>query len=367
MRKQHHFYKWLFVAAMTVTFSALSFKAEEASVAGKLVGKDGTIIRLSYHYEGQDILDSVILKANVFTFRRHFPEPVICTLSNSANTQIKIFVAENKRIKVEGSVEQFVGIKIDHAREDSIYHQFSRLGGALSVDYRKQLKETGGALRDTANAAYRSYQQAKDSLLHNFVSANSSSTAASLAIIDTYVTNANPAKAAVSYELLSEKGKKTVYAKRIKQFIDTGIMIVPGKEAPDFVLRDADGKEVRLSDFKGQYVLLDFWASWCPPCRAEHPLLKKMHQQLAGKMVFLGLSMDASSAAWKKAVAVDGLTWQQLNDPRSTNGSVADSYGVKSLPFNCIVDPQGKIVATKLRGQQLTSFLSELFKVPLSE
>ncbi|EDM38631.1 thioredoxin family protein [Pedobacter sp. BAL39] len=367
MAKLHHTYKMVIAAALMVTSSALSFKAEEVSVTGKLNGKDGTTIRLSYNYAGRDVMDSVMLKANSFTFRHHFPEPVICTLSNSANAQIKIFVAENTAIQVSGNLEQFVGMKIAHAIQDSIYHQFSNASGILSGNYRKKLKETGGTLKDTTNVVYRSYQQAKDSLLRSFVVEHRSSTAAALAIIDSYVTNANRSRAAISYALLSDKGRKTVYARRIKQFIDTEKSIAPGKTAPDFVLLDADGKEVRLSDYRGKYVLLDFWASWCPPCRAEHPLLKKINQQLGDKMVFLGLSMDASSSAWKQAVAVDGLTWQQVNDPRSTNGSVADSYGVKSLPFNCIVDPQGKIVATKLRGQQLTSFLSELFRMSLSE
>lgn len=344
------------------TVGMLGFTGPGYHIAGNVAAPDGTSFKLLYRYGDKVIADSVIAKNNTFSFNGTFPEPVVCTLSNSANQQIKIFIAENSPIKVTGKVEQFVNATVSNSSENELYNQFNNKSYAISGRYRTMLKQTGAAIRDTSAMAYKVFKVSQDSLVKSFVKEHNNSTAAALAIIDSYVTNPDRVRASACYELLSAKGKQTIYAKRVKQFFEAEKVIAAGHKAPDFILRDINGKPVKLSDYKGKYILLDFWASWCAPCRHEHPLMIELYKKYgADKLTFLSVSMDASSASWKQAVKTDGLVWTQLNDAESMNGRVADVYGIKALPFNCIIDPNGQIIATKLRGEDLSGFITKLF------
>lgn len=339
----------------------IQYKFSRGMISGTIEGKDSTIVKLSYHYNGRDMVSTAVLIGNQFDFNVIFPEPVICTLSNSVNQQIRIFIAQNRRITLSGVIDKFHALKITNAVEHDLFEGFKAKTYQLSGEYRKALDVSGGDRKDRKNPIFLRYRNRVDSLTLDFVKKNNESTAAALAIIDSYLNDSDRKKAGIAYVQLSLGAKNGIYAKRIKQFIDTEVLIQKGNLAPTFTLNDISGKPVKLTDFRGRYVLLDFWASWCPPCRAEHPLLIELQRKYAKDIDFVSISMDASATSWKQAVQVDKLTWTQLNDPKSTNGEVADSYGFKALPFNCIVDPEGKIVATKLRGHNLESFLSKLF------
>jgi len=341
--------------------SAFSFKAAQYEIRGAIVSANGTLIKLSYTYEGKDVSDSTVVMDGKFLLRGSFPESLLCTLSNSANQQIRIFLAQNTGINLSATIDKFYDLKIEGATENSLYQSFKNKSLELSGDYRKALAKAGGDLHQKDNPYLLSYRKRVDSLTIDFVKMNPNSVVAPLAMIDSYMNDNDRKLALQAYSLLTEENKKSFYAKRIKRFIDTEVNLEPGNLAPGFALKSLDGKVVNLSDYKGRYVLLDFWASWCPPCRAEHPLLSKLQQQYQKNIEVVSISMDAVNASWKQAVIMDNLSWTQLNDPKATNGEVADSYGIKSLPFNCIIDPNGRILATKVRGQKLEQFLADLF------
>lgn len=138
--------------------------------------------------------------------------------------------------------------------------------------------------------------------------------------------------------------------------------LTPGSQAPEISQTTPDGKTVSLSSLKGKYVLIDFWASWCGPCRRENPNVKRLYDKYAGKnFEILSVSLDSNSDRWKSAIAKDGMNWLHVSDLKKWNSAAAADYGVKSIPFTVLVDPEGKIVATKLRGQGLQQKLEELF------
>ena len=137
-----------------------------------------------------------------------------------------------------------------------------------------------------------------------------------------------------------------------------------GTMAPDFAQNDINEKPVKLSDFKGRYVLLDFWASWCGPCRAENPNVVKAYNQYKDKnFTVLSVSLDqpGKKEAWLNAIKKDGLTWTQVSDLQFWNNAAAKQYGIRAIPQNFLIDPTGKIVAKNLRGEALTKKLEELF------
>lgn len=139
----------------------------------------------------------------------------------------------------------------------------------------------------------------------------------------------------------------------------------PGKQYSDLVMPDMTGKTVKLSDYvgKGKYVLIDFWASWCGPCRQEMPNVVEAYNKYKGKnFEIVGISFDENKASWTAAVKSLGMTWPQMSDLKGWHSVGASTYGINSIPANVLVDPKGKIIAIDLRGEALQNKLAEVLK-----
>ncbi|WP_185816940.1 peroxiredoxin family protein [Hymenobacter metallilatus] len=130
--------------------------------------------------------------------------------------------------------------------------------------------------------------------------------------------------------------------------------------APEIDLPTADGSRLKLSSLRGKYVLLDFWASWCGPCRTESPNLRKLHGQFHSRgLEILSVSLDDSRARWHQTIAADELTWYHVSDLRGWQNAAARAYGVRAIPYTVLLDPEGRILATNLRGRALGQKISE--------
>ena len=136
-----------------------------------------------------------------------------------------------------------------------------------------------------------------------------------------------------------------------------------GKEAPDFELPDVNGKMMSLKSLRGKFVLVDFWASWCKPCRNENPNVVSAYQQFKDKnFTILGVSLDKEKEGWVKAIADDQLTWSHVSDLKFWDSKVVPLYGIEGIPFNVLLDPEGKVIAKDLRGSELHAKLNEVLK-----
>ncbi|MDP4664181.1 MAG: TlpA family protein disulfide reductase, partial [Salibacteraceae bacterium] len=138
--------------------------------------------------------------------------------------------------------------------------------------------------------------------------------------------------------------------------------LAPGSPAPEISLPQPNGEMLSLSDLKGQYVLIDFWASWCGPCRRENPNVKRVYEKYHDKgFEILGVSLDKAANAWTAAIAQDGLTWKHVSDLQYWNSSVVPEYQITGIPLTVLVDKEGNIIAKNLRGPALEEKLAEIF------
>ena len=173
----------------------------------------------------------------------------------------------------------------------------------------------------------------------------------------------NPEEIEPLFNKLSLQVRNSKAGRDFAEKIATTKASLPGGYLPDFLQPDTSGNLVRLSSFKGKHTLVDFWASWCMPCREENPgLVKAFHAFKDKGFTILGVSLDKNKESWLKAIHVDKLCWTQVSDLKYWNNDVAKKFDIRFIPQNILLDPFGKIIARNLRGDELNKTLAEIFK-----
>ncbi|MBC8988185.1 AhpC/TSA family protein [Pedobacter sp. N36a] len=165
------------------------------------------------------------------------------------------------------------------------------------------------------------------------------------------------------FNKLSEPLRLSYTGQGLYKILNSSTVTALGSKAPDFTQKDVNGKSVSLSDFKGKYVLVEFWASWCSPCRAESPNLLKQYAVYKDKgFEILGVSVDHDKGKWIEAIKKDGLTWPQVSDLKGWESDARKVYGISGVPANFLIAPDGKIIGSHLMGEVLNKKLAELMK-----
>ncbi|WP_257667306.1 TlpA family protein disulfide reductase [Parapedobacter tibetensis] len=233
----------------------------------------------------------------------------------------------------------------------------SRYSESRRVARQKREEAAGRSLTKTEGA------QLADSLRFDFIKRNPDNYF-SLNLLYGQLRGSNP-----NYTLAEElmdafttQLKSTYLAKELEQRILVDKLTGIGRVMPDFSQRDTAGNLFNLSDFRGKYVLVDFWASWCGPCRAENPNLVKAYKAYSSKgFDILGISLDESKAQWLKAIGNDGLTWTHLSDLKGFDNEVAKKFFIHAIPENFLLDPNGVIIAKNVKGVALMKKLENIF------
>src|SRR5260221_8602754 len=212
-------------------------------------------------------------------------------------------------------------------------------------------------------AKHKEIASAQKAVLKMFIIANPDSYISLLALSSVGGPSPDPAELESLYDSLSPRLKDMETAKVLKNSINALKINAVGAMAPDFTQTDVNGTPVKLSSFRGKYVLIDFWASWCGPCRQENPNVVKAYKKYKDKnFTIIGVSLDRaeSKSNWIDAIKSDGLNWTQVSDLKFWNNEVAVLYSIRSIPANFLIDPNGRIIGKDLRGNDLENKLEDV-------
>jgi peroxiredoxin len=367
---------------------AISSCTDENNQSFTLKGKlgnwsDPATIYLSYWDDGNEYLDTTRLSKGNFSFEGTIGEPAPARLildytgegmGQAAQAgHILYLYLENGTVKMKSpdslQNSQFVNSPINEAHLaylDFIGGQIQDLAARMNEKVMQATPEqqNDSAFNAQLNQEYRQLLDERTQKQQQYVRDHHDSYFSVVALSESVSSDFDVEEIEPLFLSIDEKYRTSFPGKAFAQRIEAAKTIGIGKKAPGFTQNDPDGNPVSLSDFQGKYVLLDFWASWCGPCRQENPNLVKAYAAYKDKgFEILGVSLDNKDGkeAWVKAIEKDGLTWTQVSDLNSWNNEVARSYGVRAVPQSYLIDPQGVIVAQNLRGEALEAKLKEIF------
>jgi peroxiredoxin len=342
------------------------FSQNKFQINGSLKGlPEGSSVSLSDANKPQDTLARGAVQNGSFQLNGSVSEPNLYQLNLDGVQKKSILFIGNEKVNVSGDVEAIQDLAVNGSKIHNDFEVFKKTFNPLF----QQLTEMGQRINrlpslsknDSVMEAYRKHLDKIKSEVDRFVSSRPSSPVAPFVVVVTSEIEQDLGTIEQRYARLDKNAQSGFYGKILRQQIDDKRAGAIGSEALDFSQTDPDGKQVTLSSFRGKYVLVDFWASWCRPCREENPNVVKAYKKFKDKnFTVLGVSLDSNRQPWLKAIKADDLAWTQVSDLKGWNNEAAAKYNIQAIPQNLLVDPSGKIIAKNLRGPELQSRLCEL-------
>ncbi|TWJ03457.1 peroxiredoxin [Mucilaginibacter frigoritolerans] len=335
-------------------------------------------VYLEHAVNGKTVTDSVVVNGGKFQFEGTIgPNPqnaylVLNKKGTGPNTHdYKSIYIEQGNIIVN-SPDSLLSAKATGTKTNNDNERYDQVIKPINDDYDLlEAKKSVASKADKESEVYeKEYNKAEkaielreNAINKKFIQDNPDSYV-SLTVLQSFAYGADYAEIVPLYDNLTPAVKETSAGKKFAELLPRIQAVAIGATAPEFAEADTSGNIVNLSSFRGKYVLIDFWASWCGPCRHENPNVVKAYNHYKGqKFTIIGVSLDRPNAKdkWLNAIHKDGLTWTQVSDLKFWNSKTAGLYAVRAIPQNFLIDPNGKIIAKNLRGDDLEEKLEELF------
>ena len=354
---------------VVTTNSALSQKrTPQFTITANIAHFTDSVVYLNYGTMAHSLTDTAVVKNGRFSFKGSVTEPVPAMIfTKTFRIHIDLYV-ENVPITVTGDADSAFNTKVTGT---GVVHEFEAFNQRI-MDNRKRtialfdkaykLKQSGDSVNAKLIQAQADSQYAWEYKARvNYVKEHPKSYISAKELL-AYTSTITLAESIKMFNALDAAIKESNIGKEIAERIDLLSKVEEGKPARDFTQNNPEGQPVKLSSYKGHYVLLEFWASWCGPCRAENPNLLKQYKLYNSKgFDVLSVSLDSDKGNWQKAIEKDGLPWTHVSDLKGWNNVVAVMYGIRAVPASFLIDPSGVIIATGLRGETLNKKLESLF------
>ncbi len=360
----------LFFTTIALLYSTYLIQAQNQgfTLHCKLTGfAEGTTFYLDDLSSGMgQLMDSVVIKNEQLNFKGHLPEGIRKVwLRTKDFSDYKSFWLENNNILFVAAKGKFRQAEIQgsetHKIEEAFFSQLAVFDQKVDSLESLRRKDTSKYNRNLLKQQIISWNEAKKEKQVIFVQ-NNPQTIVSSSILNIWCTTWGRDLTKKLYDKLSPQIQNTIYGKHVKAYIELNKDIKIGDPFVDFSQEDLNGQRVNLSDYQGKIVLLDFWASWCGPCRMDNPRLLKMYQDYHDKgFEILGVALDTRKEHLEKAVRQDQLPWTNVSDYLGDKNRAALIYGITGIPDNFLIDQNGKIIAKSIRGDILAAKLKELF------
>jgi len=313
-------------------------------------------------------IDSTHAKKGAFELTGKIGEPELLYLFFGSNKKIKAVFIENSKITFTGDINNLAASTINGSKSHKVFSQFTNeikvfenKSSDLYNQYIEAKKIDNKDLVKKIQESYYKLDDEKTSFIKNYVSTHNKSFVTPYIISHHLIFGLDANQLDSILNTLDKKLNSSVYVIQMNERLVVLQNVAIGKQAPDFTLNDTLGNPISLSSLKGKYVLIDFWAAWCSPCRAENPNNVKLYKKYKNKgFEIFGVSLDNSKKAWINAIKKDGLTWPQVSDLIGWKSKAGKLYGVQSIPHTVLLDKNGKIIAKNLRGEELNEKIAEL-------
>lgn len=339
-------------------------------IKGHLEGLGNEKVFLSGEYKGQQLRDSVVATNGSFILKGKMPANLVYFIDFNKKGFLAIPVQANEKVAISGSLDRISDAKVTGAKSLPVWKEWFNAWRSITagagVLYKQldSIEKAKGTEADKAvvRAEFRNLDQRLIDSVESFVKRYPASPVMPYIIIDRFINYPNPEKAASTYAALAPEAKNSIYGLELGKSLKISAKTAVGVK-PAFSVPDRDGKPLKLADYKGKVVLVDFWASWCGPCRKENPNLLKAYGKYHEKgFEIIGISLDDKKERWLQAIEADKLGWLHASDLKGWKSDLAQEYGIKSIPMSFLVDTEGKIIAKDLRGDALEKKLETIFK-----
>jgi peroxiredoxin len=357
---------FILLGIITGTAQAQEVRPAGFHLEGRLKGlEEGSSVVMTDANRPTDTLARSKVKAGAFVLTGHFEEPSLVNLNFiSAKKKTSLFIG-NESVSISGNMDNLSTLQVKGSSSETDFLAFEQIFNPYfaQINQLSQLANSpeGVEKKDSIGNAYQFTIMSLQVKVDSFISTKRNSYVSPFLLVVVNQLSDDVFLLERRLQSLSPEVQQSMYGKYLKDQIEIGKIGAIGSEALDFTQNDTSGKPVSLSSFKGKYVLVDFWASWCKPCRMENPNVLAAYERFKAKnFTILGVSLDRSREAWIKAIEDDRLIWSQVSDLQFWNNAVAQQYRIQQIPQNILIDPNGKIVGKNLRGTELDSRLCAL-------